>query len=420
MKWTSDPNDKPGPIQVNRANKALNDLDMEHHRKLTKSGIIGKTEGFDRESEYVSTSFMVCGDNPKRADVSAAQARLHQKYNSTVSRKNINDLIADIALEMVALAATRPVEDKRETQAARDQRVSQQSADSQRRDEERNTKTAAEHALFIAHYGVSAETVTVPEGMMPITISLKFDNSDSMTDYFDRHAQLGPDFLLGYVPKQAQTQSVVRRLLERYPEFAKIGQTTDAAGKIVDGFHWKTENYSMGHGNYLDGSSFELPADLQGLQKRYGGGKVTNARWQVEFNSTGRFGTDKYLPLKGYPGVNAGLTATKSNHAEGVMAGAAATVTLNAALNGVEIRFPGKPDASVISSLKANGFRWAFRGKCWYKRQSPAAIAFANGLAGVVPATPANGGASVPASHDPGPDHFDMQVEDNMAAACGC
>jgi hypothetical protein len=33
--------------------------------------------------------------------------------------------------------------------------------------------------------------------------------------------------------------------------------------------------------------------------------------------------------------------------------------------------------------LKAHGFRWSLRSKCWYKRQSAEAIAFAHRIAGV-------------------------------------
>ena len=43
--------------------------------------------------------------------------------------------------------------------------------------------------LFIEFFGQpAADKVIVPLGSMVVTLSLKFDNSDSMTDYFDRHA----------------------------------------------------------------------------------------------------------------------------------------------------------------------------------------------------------------------------------------
>ena len=89
-----------------------------------------------------------------------------------------------------------------------------------------------------------------------------------------------------------------------------------------------------------------------------------------------------------------------------------AVVSLNAAKNGVEVPFPGrKPDASIISQLKGAGFHWTFKGGgCWYKRQSPESIAFANKLAGI---------ETIPVKQEAGPDRFDMAVEDWMAEACG-
>jgi hypothetical protein len=423
MKWTNDPTNPAGKIQCGRANQLLRDLEREHYTKTQKSGIFGKTEGFDRETAVSVASYMIGSDNnPKRDDVTKAQEEIGIRFNWTVSKANANEICQAIAAVLPALEAARPVEDTRQTQEAADAEHAKNLADNERSEAERKARTDAEHAKFIAHYGNPAsaagttETITVPDGMMPVTISLKFDNSDSMTDYFDRHASLGPDFLLGYVPKQAQTEALARRLLARYPEFAAIGEH-EVEGRKVSGFTWNTEKYSMGHGNYLDGTGFELPPDLQGLRKAYRGGDVTHARWQVEFSYTGRYGTDKYLPIKGYPGVNVPfhIDVAPPPHSA---AGTAGTVTFNTALNGVEVAFPAKPDGSVIVDLKCHGFRWSMRNKCWYKRQSQDAIAFAYRIAGVTPPVAQTSGlCSVPVAA--GPDRFDMQVEDNMAAAVG-
>jgi hypothetical protein len=61
---------------------------------------------------------------------------------------------------------------------------------------------------------------------------------------------------------------------------------------------------------------------------------------------------------------------------------AGVTVRLNAERNGVEILFPGKPERSVIDTLKAHGFRWSPRGKLWYAKQSDSRINFAYSLQG--------------------------------------
>jgi hypothetical protein len=55
-------------------------------------------------------------------------------------------------------------------------------------------------------------------------------------------------------------------------------------------------------------------------------------------------------------------------------------ITLNEEKNGIEIRFPAKPAAAVLSGLKANGWRWSRFSSCWYHRDTPAARAYAQGL----------------------------------------
>ena len=50
------------------------------------------------------------------------------------------------------------------------------------------------------------------------------------------------------------------------------------------------------------------------------------------------------------------------------------TITENTAKNGIEIRFPAKPSDTILTSLKANGWRWTrFNGGCWYHRDTPEA-----------------------------------------------
>jgi hypothetical protein len=56
------------------------------------------------------------------------------------------------------------------------------------------------------------------------------------------------------------------------------------------------------------------------------------------------------------------------------------TMTLNAAKNGVELRFDSKPSDDVRDSLKANGWRWSRFGGLWYRRDTPAARAFAEAM----------------------------------------
>lgn len=38
--------------------------------------------------------------------------------------------------------------------------------------------------------------------------------------------------------------------------------------------------------------------------------------------------------------------------------------------DGVEVYFPGKPDEATRSALKAAGYRWHSKKKCWYARNT--------------------------------------------------
>ena len=60
-----------------------------------------------------------------------------------------------------------------------------------------------------------------------------------------------------------------------------------------------------------------------------------------------------------------------------------ATMTMNNAKQGIEIRFNGKPDSSIIGSLKDNGFRWSPKQKMWYAKQSEDRLAFVATLDGI-------------------------------------
>lgn len=57
------------------------------------------------------------------------------------------------------------------------------------------------------------------------------------------------------------------------------------------------------------------------------------------------------------------------------------TITENDEKDGVEIRFPTKPDRSLLDTIKGRGFRWSRFGKCWYKKRTVDALTFAHSLA---------------------------------------
>ena len=55
-------------------------------------------------------------------------------------------------------------------------------------------------------------------------------------------------------------------------------------------------------------------------------------------------------------------------------------VTFNAAQNGIELRFAGKPDVDTLARIKANGFRWAMGKKIWYAKDTTARRSFVEGM----------------------------------------
>jgi TusA-related sulfurtransferase len=60
------------------------------------------------------------------------------------------------------------------------------------------------------------------------------------------------------------------------------------------------------------------------------------------------------------------------------------TVTENEERDGVEIRFPEKPNQEILNYLKSKGFRWSQRNSCWYAKRSDKTLAIAHGLSAVI------------------------------------
>ena len=53
-------------------------------------------------------------------------------------------------------------------------------------------------------------------------------------------------------------------------------------------------------------------------------------------------------------------------------------VLLNEKLNGVELYFEGKPAKTILTDLKANGYRYNSKKVCWYAKQSERTLKIAN------------------------------------------
>jgi hypothetical protein len=386
-KWTTDTANPPGKIQVGKINRALSDLRREHAMLEEKSGIIGKTEGFDQERSGYVGKWSIGGENKERPEVTTALEVIGTRYSYTVSRDNAAQIVADAEAALPALIASRPIEDNRITQEQHDQKEVEHAAIQRQAETQKSAKVAA----FIAAYG-SGEKITMQAGQMAIVAQLCFDNTDSQSDYFDSHAHLGPELALLVCPKGREDEATARRGLNRFLELARLGD-----------WSWHTEKYSMGHGNYLSGPGVEVSPEVAAGRHYYRGGEITHGHWEIQFK--GAYGDNTTLHT--FKGYGTAMEAAPAQAAESVTVGAA-TLTENAAKGGIEIRFPGKPEASVLDALKSHGWRWSRFGACWYHRADDATRNWAKSfLVGAAP------------TEHLGPDYFDMQVENNMAADCG-
>lgn len=347
-KWT---NTSAGKIQCNRFNKAWGALNWERNTSVELGGTVGG-------NEYRTAITKMIGTDDGRADVAEAKQRIGERFGWTVTAQNVNDIIKAIEAELVTLKANRPVIDNRKTP----EQVAEQNANLAKIHEEQKEKENTSARAFVAHYG-SGEKVTVQPGQMAVVAKICYDNSDSMSDYYDRHASLSQSFALLVVPKQAETERLARRGVAVSPLLSSIE------------FDWHTEKWSMGHGNYLESKGgFELPAELQNLRNRYGSGDgVKRAHWEITFQQAYRdaFTLDT---IAGY-----GTQPTQPS-GPGPVSVSGVEVTENEEKDGIEIRFPSKPAADVLDSLKANGWRWSRFSSCWYTRRTERARQFAESL----------------------------------------
>jgi hypothetical protein len=347
MKWTALPTDPPGKIQLNRLNHALRELTSEHQCTTDLSGVIGVNES--------SCSFYSPFGVAFRTDVSEVWERIGSQYEWTASRSNAAAVVADIQAALPALRAARPVVDNRVTP----EQDTARRAESKQQETDLQEAQHVEEERWAALFGKPGAAGVMPNGsQMVVSLRLCFDDSDCRSDYFCSHAWLSPAFALLIVPKQHETQALARHGLALLPELADLEWT------------WHTENYSMGHGNYLESEAFVFSpevAALIGKREHYdGSGPVNSGHWEIQFT-----GNKELLPHRAFQESACPASAADSS---------ATQVCENEEHDGVEIRFPSKPAGEILTQLKANGWRWSRHAGCWYKHRSETALAFARQL----------------------------------------
>lgn len=281
--------------------------------------------------------------------------------------------------------------------------------------------------LFARHIPADAQAVIVAE--------LHRDDSDTMTDYFNH--QTTDTIIIGWSSHTKDLFSEMRKAALRLPETAHLGpgmghfvarvrfdgdvqdnghcywmgqyspwhrsmeeidgrlpvfRTREAAQEFIDlrgcphnitvgdsdaSFSWNIEEheiehrekYSMGGGYYLKDGARDSSGWCIRKRRKYRDAWDSDLYTSMENRCI--FGEQPKPEPPAAPSRTDG-----------------ATITENAEKNGVEIRFPSKPAQGILDSLKANGWRWSKFGGCWYNRNTPESMAFAQALT----------------SSDPGPD----------------
>jgi hypothetical protein len=398
-KWNAE---QLGPRQAKLVNEALSNFRREAQSYTELTGTHGKPE---TEKRWSYVAVMGAGRSDAAARLEAVKAQfLDLSGIPTITPKNYQAVIAAIDAARREMEKSRPTEDKRITLEEEAARMARAEASNRER-EEREAAVAVSKAWLEAKRPSWAGALIVAE--------FREDTSDVMTDYhghktvrrvaigwrkgeredfsqlraaagaFEETKHLGPgcdDFRVyaaytedlpedgkhkgDYYPfpkvhgKRFTTRAAAEQAVteaeaaETLPSFVqlKIGQSSIE----------HRENYSMGGGNYLGGRDSGWHVSSYNVN---GGGDALEDRLP-----------ELGAPLQSETGLSTG----------GV------TVSENPERGGVEIKFSAKPSESVLARLKGHGWRWSKFGKCWYKKASPEALAFARSLAGENPAAPAD------------------------------
>lgn len=473
MKWTNDSNNPAGKVQAKRFNDAWSAMSSEHQHHTELSGVIG--------GEEHSMSYFSPFGGGNREDVKAAQNKIGEQYAWTVSRDNAAEITTAIIAAMPALKAARPVQDNRRTpeqDAERNAKYAEAQQQREAKEAEKARQTAAkvselrgkypwatparhglsEHAraatnlrseLAAAFPGIRFEVkseyarITVrwdfgPTGKQVDAITNKYQNShfNGMTDSTEYDHSAEGDAIsvilgrVGYVSTGREysptTYEQVGRLLCELQHVTYEGMyQRNLCGDgdtydIRDHVHQVLAVTSFPPGAKIVGAY--RPGDARdefnaAMLAKYGTGWAAQAnRTAMEPEDVAKLeafeATDNTADSPHWSALT--LEAPERVSFSGTPAApvqvGGATMTENREKNGIELRFPAKPDSSVLDALKARGWRWSRFSSCWYHRADDATMTWVKSFLGA---------GETAEQADPGPDRFDMQVEDNMAAACG-
>jgi len=297
-------------------------------------GVIG-----ERETSHLTMS-MFGGNRGEIADPEAFEQDRAAWLESLPETIKGNAELAKYASSAVDIFERHvPTVDNRETPSQRAQSIAARQIAYEEREKELAAKSADFRAIFS-----NGEKVTVPTGMMAVTIKPHYDNSDTMTDYFDRRASYphSSPLILGLVRKGQQREATARRVLSAYPELEAIGWT------------WKDQNYSMGGGYFLES---EYTGERIEGHKTYGGQTDPGYYYIIKIDKWSE-GKELYC-WRDYPGEKKQTPTETSTDG----------VTVDHDRDWTWITFPAKPSEEVRAALKSAGGRWSRKRGAWYIRR---------------------------------------------------
>jgi len=321
-----------GPIQVKRMKQALSEMSWESKARIELTNRLNeKGEIEDNSSKLID----VFGQTSEF--YAQEYQRLFNLFNGKINKENLKEFLEEAGKSLKTIMDNPRIEDKRKTREELEEKDRELKA---RMEEERKKREEFER-----------QSVEIPKDKMGICLDLCFDDSDIMTDYFSPHRSLEKR-LLAIVKRQPQKEALARRIASQIPDLKDFEWT------------WHTENYSMGHGNYLSATKVHETRK----HDAYDGRKEVACFYEITFN-----GWDREIPHHQYLG-----DLTKSTP-KGVK-GDGIEVRENKEKNGVEIIFAAKPNDEVLTSLKANGWRWSRFNGLWYNKLTPENLDFAKNL----------------------------------------
>jgi hypothetical protein len=425
-KWTS----TAGPIQTKAVKTALGELATEHKQFIQLEGIVG---GPERRHSYCSLF-----STERRADVTAAETRIAEQFNYTITSGNYRQIVAAVTAALPTLKDNRPIKDERRSPDEERLRLEQVDLDNQQRQLEQQAHNAetdriVEKLNLRYPWAKTRDDSTSRQARAAANLrkelAIAFPNtkfsvrsdSASMTNSVNYHWTLGP------------TAKAVAGIADKY-EYGRFDGMQDLAFNDTSAFGEAVEQV-LGRAKYVSGSR-EIPAEIHDQV-----GRLLCEAQQIEFqgNSTQHlFGqgdtrwlsdhVDKLLAQTTFP-PNAEISgivyseggqdeATKTFIESGYQltfttsqqfcpdpkhdtpcplpceacaaddcetpTPTSVTVTENRERQGIELRFPGKPPQNILDQLHhlANGtWRYHRKGRFWYAKASDNTREFAQRLA---------------------------------------